>query len=449
MDELLEIIGSLSISESPVGEYKMDPVNLQVLLDTAIERAVQRTKQDFEATIRDLTARINNLEPTSAIEEYEEIQITPGVQCDESLDIVKSVPEFKGEPQTYVSWRQAAITAHKLFEPYQGSSKYYQAVAILRNKIIGSADAALSAYNTVLNFNAIISRLDFTYMDKKSIFTLEQELSTLRQGQKTIIQFYDDVERKLTAIVNKVIMSHEGDNPLIKSLNQKYRDDALRVFISGLRKPLCDTLFSCKPSDLPTALALAQELATNQTRNNFAIIYNHGLNKALQHPPIPMSPRHQQNTAQNLYNHQPVQPQVSQNFLRQQNVPFYQNHPQQPFIPSQRHSSHVINQQTVNPTQNFQPIDTDVSMRTVQSNNFPRFNTHKRDVTSDKQVPRKIQRINNLGHEVPQGEAFEESHDGQDQHDLDPLESQFYNEPVFEDEINFLERDPYSPISKE
>lgn len=88
-------------------------------------------------------------------------------------------------------------------------------------------------------------------------------------------------------------------------------------------------------------------------------------------------------------------------------------------------------------------------MRTVQSNNFPRFNTHKRDVTSDKQVPRKIQRINNLGHEVPQGEAFEESHDGQDQHDLDPLESEFYNEPVFEDEINFLERDPYSPISKE
>lgn len=60
----------------------------------------------------------------------------------------------------------------------------------------------------------------------------------MRQGQRTIIQFYDEVERKLTAIVNKVMMSHEGDNPLIKSLNQKYRDDALRVFVSGPRRPL-------------------------------------------------------------------------------------------------------------------------------------------------------------------------------------------------------------------
>lgn len=75
-----------------------------------------------------------------------------------------------------------------------------------------------------------------------------------------------------------------------------YRDDSLRDFISVLRKPLCDTLFSCKPPDLLTALALAQELVTTQTQNNFPIIYNHGLNRASQHPPVLISPRHQQNT---------------------------------------------------------------------------------------------------------------------------------------------------------
>lgn len=179
MEELSAIIESLAISERPVVRTNnMDPANVQVLLDTAIERAVQRTRQDFETTINNLSARINSLEPPSAVEEYREIQITPGVQCDGTLDIVKSVPEFKGEPQGYVSWRQAAVKAHKLFEPYQGSSKYYQAVAILRNKVVGNADASLSAYNTVLNFKAIIARLDFIYMDKKSIFTLEHEAGT-------------------------------------------------------------------------------------------------------------------------------------------------------------------------------------------------------------------------------------------------------------------------------
>lgn len=471
MEELSAIIESLAISERPVARTRgMDPANLQVLLDTAIERAVQRTRQDFENTIRDLSARVDSLEPPSAAEEYREIQIRPGVQCDETLDIVKSVPEFKGEPQRYVSWRQAAITAHKLFEPYVGSSKYYQAVAILRNKIIGSADAALSAYNTVLNFKAIIARLDFTYMDKKSIFTLEQELSTLRQGQKTIIQFYDEVERKLTAIVNKIIMSHEGDDPLIKSFNQKYRDDALRVFISGLKRPLCDTLFSCKPSDLPTALALAQELETNQNRYHFAAIYNHGLSRALQSPVVQLSPgQGQQRMRQNHFAQRQTQPQPSQGHFGQQNVPVYQNRTQQPYNQSQRHHTANSNfpshpnlhgfiqntnqnppQQSFDAPQISQPIDTDVSMRTVRSNNFQ---AQKRDITSDRQVPRKIQRINHLGHEVPQDESFAEIYNCQEDRDVltyqDPSGDLTYADPEFEDEINFLEESRYSPILRE
>ena len=32
------------------------------------------------------------------------------------------------------------------------------------------------------------------------------------------------------------------DNEMVKILNEKYRLDALRTFISGLKKPLCDIL---------------------------------------------------------------------------------------------------------------------------------------------------------------------------------------------------------------
>lgn len=110
-------------------------------------------------------------------------------------------------------------------------------------------------------------------------YTLEQQISTLRQDQGPIRSFYNDVESKMTSIINKVIMTNEGNVGLIQSLNQKYRMDAFRVFISGLRKPLCDTLFSCKPTDLSSSLALAQELETNQNRYHFATIYNNGLNR--------------------------------------------------------------------------------------------------------------------------------------------------------------------------
>lgn len=81
---------------------------------------------------------------------------------------------------------------------------------------------------------------------------MEQELSTLRQGPRGVVNFYDKVENRLTLIINKAIMTNEGNESLIESLNQKYRQDALRVFISGLCRPMCDILFSCKPLDMAT-----------------------------------------------------------------------------------------------------------------------------------------------------------------------------------------------------
>jgi len=45
---------------------------------------------------------------------------------------------------------------------------------------------ALTNHGTVLNFQAILSRLDFIYSDKRPIHILESELSILRQGRMTI-----------------------------------------------------------------------------------------------------------------------------------------------------------------------------------------------------------------------------------------------------------------------
>lgn len=71
-------------------------------------------------------------------------------------------------------------------------------------------------------------------------------------------------------------MTHSGNNELILALNERARENALRVFISGLRKPLCDVLFSARPKDLPTALAVAQELQTSHRRYEFAEAYAMG-----------------------------------------------------------------------------------------------------------------------------------------------------------------------------
>jgi len=80
----------------------------------------------------------------------------------------------------------------------------------------------------------------------------------------TLLQYYDEVEKKLTLLINKTTMTY--DNTVAASMNEKYRADALRVFISGTKKSLSDVLFSARPSDLPSALTLAQEVEANHER---------------------------------------------------------------------------------------------------------------------------------------------------------------------------------------
>ena len=103
-EDLLQRIRNFRLSDPCNNTYnKMDATTLQTLLNIAVQQAIERTRQNFKSAIGNLTRRINVLEPPSNKVTYEEITITPGVECNEPLDIVKSVPEFKGESEKYVS----------------------------------------------------------------------------------------------------------------------------------------------------------------------------------------------------------------------------------------------------------------------------------------------------------------------------------------------------------
>jgi len=73
-----------------------------------------------------------------------------------------------------------------------GTACHYQAVIIIRNKVTGIADEELAL------FDAIITRLDFAYSDKRPIHVIKQELATLRQNGAPLLKYYDEVGKKLT-----------------------------------------------------------------------------------------------------------------------------------------------------------------------------------------------------------------------------------------------------------
>lgn len=392
-----------------------------------IRQALNGYGNTITARINELRGQINEARPP-VVEQFQDVVIDPNVDSGNgSLDLIKSVPEFDGDKKAYPAWRKAALFAMNYYP--ENSEKRYVATGILRNKITGSANTTLSSFNTVLNSRAILDRLDKSFADSRPLHVLENELSILRQNNLSLTDFYDTVDKQLTLIINKQIMTLNGQDDLIAALNDRARENALRVFISGLRRPLCDVLFSARPQDLPNALAIAEELEINHKRSDFARAYAAGnfirtpRQKLYQatpqavnsNRPIPME-IDSSRIVQRPYNHQ--------NYISQpQNNKIIQGPNNLQNIPTKRFPNVTPAQQ--NYAQNFPPPQ------------YPTQNTGaipKRLRESDRSRFYKQQRINHM----PVSTDTTHANSDTDEEDCQSVASEI-SDDVYNNEIHFLE----------
>lgn len=347
-----------------------------------IRELIEAQVGPLQARINELTITLGHLTNTNTVTEYRTQTIDTSIRCEETLDVIKSLPTFDGkDSNSYVSWREAANNSMRLY--VRNSRKYYGALTILRNKIIEDANNLLTNHGTVLNFDAIISRLDFAYADKRPVHIIEQELSVMRQGHSTILEYYNKVNQGLTALINKTIMTHGTNAELTNVLNNKNRQYALRVFITGLNSPLSNILFSLSPTDLPNALAKAQELEANNLRATFALQFDRNQNQ-------------NNNKNQNVLRLAPNASQRFQNNFRQR----AEHNPRPAPQPMEVDSSLNTRQRPLN---NFQQNSNRYFARPFYGNQREPFGYNpavKREVPSGAQQstqPRqKVQRINNV-----------------------------------------------------
>lgn len=141
------------------------------------------------------------------------------------------------------------------------------------------------------------------------------------QDNLSISDYYDKVDKQLTLIINKQIMSNNGNRETIDALNERARENALRVFISGLRRPMCDILFSARPNDLPSALAEAQELETSRMRHNFARAFAVGNSTIPLLNPILRQNQHSTHNFQNI-NSRPTPMEIDHNTYNYHRRPY-------------------------------------------------------------------------------------------------------------------------------
>jgi len=78
----------------------------------------------------------------------------------------------------------------------------------------------LFSFGTVLNFDAIINQLDFTYSDKRQIHVIEEEIDTLRQVSLTPSQYDSEFYAKSHQITQSQTVSSGKWRPPV--LSQPY-----------------------------------------------------------------------------------------------------------------------------------------------------------------------------------------------------------------------------------
>lgn len=256
-----------------------------VVIDAAEMDEIANQIAALHTQIAILSARVPDV-PQVVTYEATKVEISDVKEI--SLEMFKALPTFDGDRDLYSSWRETAVNVMRVFTGFTKTPKYFEALNVVRAKIIGTASKTLTNYNTVLNIDAIISRLDFAYSDKRPIYIVEQEMTGLQQRNLSVDGFYDLVNIKLNALMNKINMSF-SDKSAAQAMIHEASAKALRTFVTGLNGGLGNTLYSSNPQSLPDAYARLQTIMYDQqlmrsTHQQPQMNKNHGTEPHRNHP---------------------------------------------------------------------------------------------------------------------------------------------------------------------
>lgn len=262
-DELLGLFENLSLrTESNSNSQRRKEMEQLIARLEAQMTALVATNAELTRKLTQLEENQAALQRPTAMTVTEYSDIVPTYTSGDSiqLDAFKVIPEFNGEKKIYRSWRSQVSNLMKQIETFKQHPKYAAALSIIRAKITGAASDILINNNTAHNINAIIDRLDFSYADQRPLYVIEAEMTTIKQGGKTLQEFYDAINQALNMVLTKIAMTYK-EAAEQKSLTTEVQSKAIRTFVTGMNSTLIrTTLYGSMPKTLSEAFAIAQTI---------------------------------------------------------------------------------------------------------------------------------------------------------------------------------------------
>lgn len=169
-------------------------------------------------------------------------------------DAIKDLPKFSGNPKLLFEFLNNVDEIRSLISCTEGTPYGNLLLRSIRNKIEGSANEILNMYGTPLDWATIKQNLIHHYADKRNETSLIRDLHGIKQGNKPVEKFYNEII-EISATMTNYVQIHEQDNNVVKAKQSLYTEMCLNAFLSGLKEPLGATVRAMKPDNLATAFA--------------------------------------------------------------------------------------------------------------------------------------------------------------------------------------------------
>lgn len=218
--------------------------------------------QALQAIVLDLQGKFaeTQIGTTPVIEAQDEVcTYTDPKEVD--LGLFKSaLTNFSGDYHEYRNWRKLAVTLMNNVKIFRGQNIYTEALILLRGKVTGRAAQILINNNTKLNFEEIIDRLDDSYADQRPLYVLEEDMMRIRQAEKPLHIYYDQLNQALNVVSSKIEMTHKNEY-VISALSKEVQMKAVRTFIAGLRSSATkNALYARSCTNLMEAYGIARTM---------------------------------------------------------------------------------------------------------------------------------------------------------------------------------------------
>lgn len=295
-------------------------------------RNLTDTQQDLIATIRQMKAKADD----------------PFLQF-KTPDPIKNLATFSGNKKETQAWIEDTQNTLDLFEMYKGSLTYAQIIRAVKNKITNEAKEILIAAGNPNTWEEIKEILMNAYGDRRDLTSHIQSLFYIKQGNKTLSEYFNKIKGIDTAIKATASGIEEYKNST-RAINKLISLITLTRFVDGLGEQLSMHVRSYRPDTLEEAYNITMQYSNAAYRQKLDRKSNHeyDFQKDKRLNPKQM----------------------------QQSKPAYGAN-QNATAPNQ---NKTFNNQNLNQSGNFKPrpqkqlIDEDVSMRTARSKT--QINTH-------------------------------------------------------------------------